>query len=227
MKIKNLRKSFGTKTLYEDLNFEVNDGNIFALIGPNGVGKTTLMKIILGWDKDFCGQVIVDEHKVFSYSPETPEFPDFLTGREMMDFFIKIRKSSDDANVLLSKVGLNCNDKTKIKDYSKGMKQRLAVAQALIGSPNILLLDEPTAGLDYFGQMQMQELFKELREEGRTIILNSHLLLDVEQICDNGVIIMGPKLYKNFSKEDFKNISLGDMFMQLARQKQEMETKIC
>ncbi|MDO5028137.1 MAG: ATP-binding cassette domain-containing protein [Bacillota bacterium] len=217
MEIKNLKKSFGKKLLYKDLSFQVDQGQIFALIGPNGVGKTTLMKMILGWDKDYQGQIRLQGQKKLAYSPESPDFPDFLTGHDLMEFFIKLRGSQDQASELLSLLGLEPTSKTLIKNYSKGMKQRLAVAQALVGDPDILLLDEPTAGLDYFGQRLIIDLLEKLKDQGKTIILNSHLLLDVEKVCDCGLILMGPESHRSFSKEDLAQESLGQMFMDLAK----------
>lgn len=194
MEVKNLNKSFGDKTLYENLSFKISSGKIFALIGPTGVGKTTLMKLILGWDKDYSGQILIPNGLTLSYSPESPEFQEFLRGDELLDFFIGLRKAEDNSKDLIDLLGLDSKSKTLIKNYSKGMKQRLGVAQALVSDPDILLLDEPTAGLDYFGQRLMTDLFKRLKGQGKTIILNSHLLLNVEEVCDQGLIIMGPGL---------------------------------
>lgn len=219
MEVKNLNKSFGSKILYKDLSFKVDEGKIFALIGPNGVGKTSLMKLILGWDKAYTGQILIPKGLSLSYSPESPEFPDFLKGSDLLDFFIGLRKAEENSKDLMDLLGLDSKSKTLIKNYSKGMKQRLGVAQALVGDPDILLLDEPTAGLDYFGQRLMTDLFKGLKNEGKTIILNSHLLLDVEEICDQGLIIMGPDLYQTFDRLDLEKKSLGQMFMDLAEEK--------
>lgn len=216
-------KKADSKILYENMNISIKKGEIFALIGPNGVGKTTLMRMILGWDHDYTGAIKKDDFTKISYSPECPDFPGCLTGKELLDLFIEIQKSHDDSSALLEKVGLQANDATTIQNYSKGMKQRLGVAQALIGSPDLLLLDEPTAGLDYLGQKHMTDLFLAFKREGKTIILNSHLLLDVEQICDRGVIIIGPGLVRCFSREDLEDQSLGEMFLALAAEKQRME----
>lgn len=181
------------------------------------------MRMILGWDHDYTGEIKEDDFTKISYSPECPEFPGCLTGKELLDFFIEVEKAHDDSSALLEKVGLQADDETTIQHYSKGMKQRLGVAQALIGSPDLLLLDEPTAGLDYLGQRQMTDLFLAFKREGKTIILNSHLLLDVEQICDRGVIIIGPGLVRCFSREDLEDQSLGEMFLDLAAEKQREE----
>lgn len=100
MEVKNLNKSFGDKTLYENLSFKIGSGKIFALIGPNGVGKTTLMKLILGWDKAYSGQILIPNGLTLSYSPESPEFPEFLRGDELLDFFIGLRKAEDNSKDL-------------------------------------------------------------------------------------------------------------------------------
>lgn len=118
---------------------------------------------------------------------------------------------------LMEKVGLSLKD-TRVKNYSKGMKQRLAVAQALIGDPDLLLLDEPSAGQDFLGQQQMQDLIAELKKDKKGILLNSHLLYDVEKVADRGIIIMNEKICRGFTRDDFKKISLADMFLELAKE---------
>lgn len=218
MKIQIKHKAFGDKILYQNLQMEVLEGEIFALIGPNGVGKTSLMKMILGWDKDYQGKIEAGPGQNLAYSPESPVFPEILTGLETMAFFIEVRGSQDDPRALMETVGLDPDNKTLVGNYSKGMKQRLGVAQALIGDPDILLLDEPSAGLDYFGQRQMQDLILSLKKQGKIIVLNSHLLFDVEQICDRGIILMGSKHFKAFDKKDLSDQHLGDLFMTLAKE---------
>lgn len=212
------KKAFGDHILYENLKMEIRKGEIFALIGPNGVGKTSLMKMILGWDKDYQGQIQIDPQEAIAYSPENPVFPEILTGLETLQFFIDIRGSQDDPRALMETVGLDPDNKTLVKNYSKGMKQRLGVAQALIGDPDILLLDEPSAGLDYFGQRQMQDLIKSLKDKGKTIVLNSHLLYDVELICDRGIILMDRTHHKHFDRGDLSDRHLGDLFMEEAQE---------
>lgn len=223
IKIKNMEKSFGNNLLYKNLNLELNEGEVFALIGPNGVGKTTLMRIILEWDKIFKGEIIRKDNISIGYSPEIPDFPQILKGVEVLEFFMEVRgyekeERKIEARKLMNLVGLSLDKDTEVKNYSKGMKQRLAVAQSLIGDPDLLLLDEPSAGLDFFGQIQMQKLISELKSRNKTILLNSHLLFDVEKVCDRGIIIMGNENYKYFDKKDFKHKSLSDMFLDLAKE---------
>lgn len=225
IKLKNISKSFGTKELYRDLNIELNEGEVFALIGPNGVGKTTLMRLMLDWDKGYGGVIERKEGLTIGYSPEIPEFPEILKGREVLEYFMEVRGIVKKERITKSKelmeiVGLPLEKDTLVKNYSKGMKQRLAVAQALIGDPDLLLLDEPSAGLDFFGQIQMQKLIARLKERNKTIILNSHLLYDVEKVCDRGIIIMGNERYRNFSRDEFKDSGLEEMFLSFAKEEE-------
>lgn len=222
LKIKGIKKAFGEKKIFNDLNLELKRGEVFALIGPNGVGKTTLMRLLLDWDKDYEGEIFKEEGIKIGYSPETPVFPEILTGRQVLEYYMEVRGMNKksykkESERLMRKVGISLKRDTIIKNYSKGMKQRLAVAQSLIGDPDILLLDEPSAGLDFFGQQQMQYLISELKKEEKAILLNSHLLYDVEKVADRGYIIMNENIGRNFVKKDFKDISLADMFMETAK----------
>lgn len=138
LKLKNIEKSFKDKILYKNLNLELKKGEVFALIGPNGVGKTTLMKLILKWDENFKGEIDRKDNLSIGYSPEIPEFPEVLTGREVLEYFMEVRgfKTSvrkEKSKELMELVGLFLEKDTKVKNYSKGMKQRLGVAQAMIG----------------------------------------------------------------------------------------------
>lgn len=222
LQIKNVNKAFKDNFIYEDLNLTLNGGEIFALIGPNGSGKTTLMKMILGLDKDYEGEITTAGF-TFGYSPESPQFPEGLTGKEVLEYYMSVRginkrKRRQEATRLLALVGLDPEDKTKFKNYSKGMTQRLGVAQALIGDPDILLLDEPSAGLDFFGQIAMQDLIKSLKDQGKTILLNSHLLYDVQRVCDRGVILGGPAKRRTFDQKDLKDQTLAELFLTYAKE---------
>lgn len=223
LKMKGIKKSFPEKKIFNNLNLEIKKGEVFALIGPNGVGKTTLMRIILQWDKNYEGEYFKGKGIKIGYSPETPMFPEILTGRQVLEYYMEARgldKSSykKESARLMERVGLSLNKDTLVKNYSKGMKQRLAVAQSLIGDPDILLLDEPSAGLDFIGQQHMQDLIRELKNEGKAVLLNSHLLYDVEKVADRGFIIMNENICKGFIKEEFKDITLADMFMKISKE---------
>lgn len=221
--IENLTKSFADRDIYKDFNMEVKKGEIYGLIGPNGIGKTTLMKIILAWDKDYQGKIFLGKDIKIGYSPENPNFPEILNGREVLDYYMEVRRIGKKereslSSALMDEVGLDPRDKTKVSKYSKGMKQRLGLAQALIGDPDILLLDEPSAGLDYFGQKMIQNLILKFKSQGKVIFLNSHLLADVSEIVDRGILIMGSEKTKKFDKEDLNKTNLGQIFMDFEKE---------
>lgn len=223
IRIKNLSKSFGPKRLFDDLNLSIPQGQVFALIGPNGAGKTTLMRMLLGWEKWDQGDVQIREGVTLAYSPESPHFPEILTGRQTLDYFMEVRKipkalRMQESRRLMEAVGLPLDRDTKVAAYSKGMRQRLALAQALIGDPDILLLDEPSAGLDFFGQIQIQGLIQSLRNRNKTILLNSHLLHDVARVADAGYLFMGPDHGRTFSRQDLSHQTLADLFMAMAKE---------
>ena len=170
--VKNLVKNFKNKKAVNDLSFTVNKGEVFALLGNNGAGKTTTIKMILGLLKIDGGTIEVQDGVRIGYSPDTPYFPPFLTGRETLEYYAgisKMDKATRDERItlMLKTVGLE-DSKTKVSKYSKGMTQRLALAQALLEDPELLILDEPTAGLDALGRIEIIELIKRLKEMGKT-----------------------------------------------------------
>lgn len=212
-------KSYKKKTVVNNLSFRVNRGEIFAFLGSNGAGKTTTIKMILGLVGIDRGEVKLSPNISIGYSPETPYFPPFLTGLEVLDYYAgiqKIAKSERKTELpkLLETVGLD-NDKTRVKNYSKGMLQRLALAQALIGNPDLLILDEPTAGLDALGRHEIMLLIEKLKKSGKTIIINSHILNDIERICDRGIIIKKGVQMGVWSKADNNEKSLEEIFLEL------------
>lgn len=215
----NLTKSYKEKCAVNHLSFQVRKGEIFALLGSNGAGKTTTIKMILGLVKTDGGEVKLADNVQIGYSPETPYFPPFLTGYEVLDYYAgiqKIAKTERKAEIirLLDTVGLE-NNKTRVKNYSKGMLQRLALAQALLGNPDLLILDEPTAGLDALGRLEIMQLIEKLKGMGKTIIINSHILNDIERICDRGIIMKRGVQMGAWSKSDDNNKSLEEIFLEL------------
>lgn len=215
----NLTKSYNKKCVVNNLSFRVEKGEIFAFLGSNGAGKTTTIKMILGLTPADGGRIKIAEGTRIGYSPETPYFPPFLTGKEVLNYYAGIQKipksqRRDEAEKLLDTVGLeDCG--TKVKNYSKGMLQRLALAQALLGDPNLLILDEPTAGLDALGRLEMMGLIEKLKDGGRTILINSHILSDIERICDRGIIIKKGVRMGTWSKADSNKRSLEEIFLEL------------
>lgn len=220
LECENLKKVYGKKSVVKNLSFHVNKGEVFALLGSNGAGKTTTIKMILGLTKKDDGKIEIHKDVKTGYSPDTPYFPPFLDGREVLSYYAAIQKipkkeSKDEITKLLRTVGLE-DDKTKVKNYSKGMLQRLALAQALLGNPELLILDEPTAGLDAMGRIEMIQLIGRLKKSGKTIVLNSHILSDIEQVCDRGIIMGKGSVLGTWDKnEEHHGKSLQDIFVEL------------
>jgi len=222
IRIKILSKRFENKEIFRNLNLEFEAGKVFALIGPNGAGKTTLMRMVLGWEGDYEGEIIFNGDLRLGYSPETPYFPEILTGRQVLSYFMEVRGMGRDAREreslrLMDAAGLDVQKDPLVKHYSKGMRQRLGVAQALIGEPDVVLLDEPSAGLDFFGQQEIQGLIGKLKDRGKTVILNSHLLYDVEKVADCGYLFINAHTFRHFDKREFVKESLAEMFINTAK----------
>ena len=211
LKIENLVKDYTSGFLRKrvrvlnGVSFFVNRGEIFGFVGPNGAGKTTTFKVVLGFVSltggrvELMGKPIgdVDVKKHIGYLPENPYFYDYLTGEELLFYMGELHglngagfaKRVDE---LLEKVKMSHARRLQLRKYSKGMLQRIGIAQALINDPDFLILDEPMSGLDPIGQREIRELILELRSNGKTILLSSHILSDVETLCDRvGVIING------------------------------------
>lgn len=181
------------------LDLHVEEGEIFGFLGPNGAGKTTTIKMLLSIIEPSAGEAFVlgkelgdfDVHKIISYVPERPYYYEYMTGMEILKFYGSLFGITDTArmDMLLEKVNLH-RDKTKtISQFSKGMQQRIGLAQALINDPKLLFLDEPTGGLDPIAHREIRDLILSFREEGRTVFISSHELSEVELICDRVAII--------------------------------------
>ena len=208
----NLTKRFnrGKIIALEDVTLSVEEGIIFGLLGPNGAGKTTLIKIVLGILFPTSGSAKLLERPIndirikekIGYLPENHRYPDFLKGGEVLDYFARLSavgKSRRERNKteLLKLVNLEKWANTRIKKYSKGMQQRLGLAQAMMNDPDILFLDEPTDGVDPIGRKEIREVLLHFKEEGKTIFLNSHLLSEVEMICDEVAILDKGRLIRH------------------------------
>lgn len=185
--INGISKSFGTHCVLNDVSFSVDKGEIYGLIGKNGAGKTTLMNIISGLSTPDTGSFSIGEKdspiKRVGYLPDIPSFFDYLSTKEYIDFLLmNMRKFHARRDQLLALVGLKGNERIRI--MSRGMKQRLGIAAALVTDPDVLLLDEPTSALDPMGRNELMEIMKQLREDGKTIILSTHILADMERVCD-------------------------------------------
>lgn len=204
--VEHLTKIYKGNKVVNDLDFTVVENEVFALLGSNGAGKSTTIKILIGLVKKDGGNIAIASGSKIGYSPETPYFPPFLTAAETLEYYAGLQKiprteRSGAVESLLARVGLEKNQ-TKVKAYSKGMLQRLALAQALLGNPDLLVLDEPCAGLDAMGRIKMLEIIKELKKQGKTVILNSHILSDIEKVCDRGIIMGKGRKLKDWRKEE-------------------------
>ena len=186
----------------KNLNLEVYRGEIFGFLGPNGAGKTTTIKVLLGIIYPTEGEAYVlgqpagdpKNHYRISYLPETPYFYDYMTGREILTFYAKLfgiaePERSKRVNELLDRVGLSRAADQTLRTYSKGMLQRIGLAQCLLNDPELLILDEPTAGLDPIAHIDIRDMILELRNQGKTLFISSHQLSDVERVCDRVAIL--------------------------------------
>ncbi len=193
----------------EDLNLEVYEGEIFGFLGPNGAGKTTTIKMLLGLTYPTAGRALVlgkpaghiDTKNRISYLPESPYFYDYMTGEELLHFFgglFRLNSATRQQKVeeLLKIVGLHADRRKPLTQYSRGMLQRIGIAQALINDPTLLFFDEPTSGLDPIAHMEIRDLILRLRDEGKTVFLSSHQLSDVEMVCDRVAILNRGKLLR-------------------------------
>lgn len=183
LKVDRITKKFDNRKVLNGVSFSINDGEIYGLIGKNGAGKTTLMNIIAGLSNADEGNYSTGEKNSIGYLPDIPAFFDYLTAQEYIDFLLMtIKHTNERREHLLQLVGLKGNE--KIKSMSRGMKQRLGVASALVTDPQVLLLDEPTSALDPQGRHELMEILKQLKADGRSIVLSTHILADMEKVCD-------------------------------------------
>jgi ABC-2 type transport system ATP-binding protein len=189
----------------KDLSFQVQEGEVYGLLGPNGSGKSTTLKVLLGLASPTSGESKIfgedsrdyRSHHSVGFLPENPYFYNFLTGEETLRFYGRIcalpnRQLDSRIGELLSLVGLEEARNRRVGGYSRGMLQRIGLAQALIQNPRLIVLDEPTAGLDPVGSRQIRDLILGLKESGKTVLLTSHLLEQVQEVCDRvGIMSKG------------------------------------
>ena len=199
----NLKK----KVSLEGLNMQVATGEIFGFIGPNGAGKSTTIKLLMSLifptagTARILGRPIsdVEMHRDIGYLPEQPYFYDYLTAFEVLDYFGQIHDLTatdrkDRVQRMLKKVGLETAGKIQLRKYSKGMLQRVGMAQAILHDPKVVILDEPMSGLDPVGRREVRDIILELKREGKTVMFSTHILSDAEMLCDRVGVIVGGKL---------------------------------
>lgn len=216
-----LRKEFGTKVAVSDLTLQVNSGEVFGFLGPNGAGKTTSIKMFMGLTRPtsggatLLGEPLGDQRtrERIGFLPEHFRFHEWLEAAEFLDLHGRLfgmEKTERDKVIpdLLALVGLGRRADTKLSAFSKGMLQRIGLAQALLNNPDLVFLDEPTSGLDPLGRRLVRDIIRDLRQEGITIFLNSHFLSEIELTCDRVAFIRNGELLRVATLEELERESL-------------------
>ncbi|MBC8059788.1 MAG: ABC transporter ATP-binding protein [Clostridiaceae bacterium] len=220
LKVTNLTKSYGSLEVLKGISFEIKRGKVYGFLGQNGAGKTTTMNILTGLI-DFNGGDIVYEDKDFKndkrqilkkvgYLPQNPVFYGYMTGNEYLNFIGTLTNMSlpdikKRTNELLEVVGLKDAGKRRLSGYSGGMKQRFGFAVSLFNKPELLFLDEPTSALDPEGRMEILDFINDLKNQGVTVFLSTHILNDIERVCDEVSIIKDGKIIVSAGLEELKN----------------------
>jgi len=207
--VKDFRPGFGLrrKRVLHGVSFTVRQGEIFGFVGPNGAGKTTTLKVLLGLVRATSGEARIldcdvsrsDFRRHIGFLPENPYFYTYLTAREILHFYARLSgvpSSERHARVdeLIERVGLAHAADSRLRTYSKGMLQRVGIAQALVHDPEVVFLDEPMSGVDPIGRKEIRDIILALKNEGKTVLMNTHILSDVEMICDRVAIIVSGKI---------------------------------
>src|SRR5690242_19287398 len=214
IEIENLTKDYPYGFLHlkkrrslEGLTMQVEDGEVFGFLGPNGAGKSTTIKLLVGLifpeagTARILGKPIsdIEMHRKIGYLPEQPYFYDYLTAAELLDYFARFHDLTaadrkERVARMLKKVGIETARKIQLRKYSKGMLQRVGLAQAILHEPQVVILDEPMSGLDPIGRREVRDIILELKQEGRTVMFSTHILSDAEMLCDRVGVIVGGKL---------------------------------
>ena len=223
LKCDNLNKVIKKKQILNNVSFELNEGEILGFIGPNGVGKTTTIKLVLGLQNITSGTVKINGFDIkldfvkaiekVGAIVENPDFYMYLSGRKNLELIANMYKNIDSKRIdeVVKLVGLENRINDKVSKYSLGMRQRLGIAQAILNKPNLLILDEPTNGLDPEGIKDLREfLVKLAKEEKMAIFISSHNLAELESFCTKVCIIKNGKIIENTSMDDLKSKSNGD-----------------
>lgn len=201
VEIINLSKRFGRNTVLKNVSLKINRGEIYGLVGKNGAGKTTLLSIIAGLSKSTNGTIKCKVGTKIGFLPDVPEYYDTLTANEYIDFLLKYKNSEIRKNVLCM---VHIDGNKKIRTMSRGMKQRVGIATVLINNPDIILLDEPTSALDPLGRQEVLEVLLNLKKAGKTIILSTHILNDMEKICDRVGFLVDGEIKKEVDIKNYR-----------------------
>jgi ABC-2 type transport system ATP-binding protein len=216
--VKDFRPGFGLrkKRVLHGITLDVREGEIFGFVGPNGAGKTTMVKLLMGLIRPSGGRATILGHDVsetafrrhVGFQPENTYFYDYLTAREILRFYARLSGVSGGqregrVEALLEQVGLTHAADARLRTYSKGMLQRVGIAQALVHDPSVVFLDEPMSGLDPIGRKEIRDLILRLRSEGKTVFMNTHILPDVEMVCDRVAIIVKGRIMHHGAIDQF------------------------
>ncbi|MGV8056666.1 MAG: ABC transporter ATP-binding protein [Smithellaceae bacterium] len=207
IELNNVTKLYGSFTAVDNFSFSVKPGEYFALLGPNGAGKTTIVKMLLDFTQPTLGSLSINglpstnsaSRTSVGYLAENYHIPPYLSGWQFLQRcaeLLDIDRSDaiEQCRRIVELIGMQGREDTRVNTYSKGMIQRFGLGAALIGNPKLLILDEPTSGLDPIGIREIRQLLESLKDQGLTIFLNSHLLSEVEKICDTAAIINSGRL---------------------------------
>jgi ABC-2 type transport system ATP-binding protein len=195
------------KRSLDNLNLHVEDGEVFGFLGPNGAGKTTTLKLLMGLIFPTSGAARINGrpiddigmHREIGYLPEHPYFYDYLTARELLDYYARFCGFSpaeryERVTRFLRRVGLGSAANVQLRKFSKGMLQRVGIAQAILHDPQVVFLDEPMSGLDPVGRREVRDIILELKQQGKTVFFSTHILSDAEMLCDRVGVLVGGKL---------------------------------
>lgn len=217
IQVRNLTKLYGKKTGCRDISFEVKKGEVFGLLGPNGAGKSTLVKMLVGLVFPTSGEasvlgkplgdVAIRRH--LGYLPENFKYQEWMTGADLLSFHCSLgkmdpKKTRYRKQEVLEIVKLTGQEQYRVGTYSKGMQQRIGLACALLTDPEVLFLDEPTSAMDPIGRREVREIITDLKDRGKTVMLNSHLLSEVELVCTSVAFIREGSILRYASMEEFQ-----------------------
>ncbi len=223
--VEGLVKKFGDFEAVSGVTFTVRDHEIFGIVGPNGAGKSTIVKMLATILRPTSGKASIlgmdiaekaeDIRKIIGYLPEEPRVYDYMTGMEYLELFSQLYESKYDINELVRFMGLEKHISRKIGEYSKGLRQRLSVARALVNDPKLLILDEPTMGLDPASARDLREKVLQMRDEGRTIIMCTHYMDEADFLCDNMAILESGTIATMGKPEELKAAMGQSLFLKV------------
>jgi ABC-2 type transport system ATP-binding protein len=229
LSLKEVRKSFGRVEVLKGVSFSVREGEVFGFVGPNGAGKSTTMKIIMDFIRPEAGEVRVfgrppgdgSVKTRVGFLPEHPYFYTNVTGREFLRFLqitlpVPAPEFWERAYRYAERLQIDWALDKRLSEYSKGMLQRFGLLQALVSEPDLIILDEPMSGLDPIGRRIVADLLLDLRERGKTVFFSTHILSDVERLCDRACLIMGGKVTDLVEGEDLRRVE--EIFMERVRE---------